>query len=187
MPNFSRSPRIDLTDITGIKVSTALRRFFTCTAGLLFCTGLHAQLTQIEADDIAFLQRSLQAEAILRTTSSYEVDVCVDQAINGVWLLDDGSRSPPSHLVDRLRRASEACNDQQRFDKERLATQISRTVQRQARSAIQLEQMKTAARGCVDTSRDELAFRACIASTLGENSVKIGWVRWQSLYRSKRN
>lgn len=159
---------------------------FIFISGALLSTGLQAQISPREEEG-ALVQRALQAEIILRTTSSTEVDLCMDQAINGAWLLGDGSRSPPSHLVDRLRRASELCTDQERTDKERLATQLSRTIQRQAENASRLDEAKAAARGCIDRSRDEFAFRACLVSELGEGAAQVGWTRWQSLYRSKRN
>lgn len=166
--------------------SAKLRCFCIALFGAQISTGLNAQsLTQ--AEEVALVQRTLQAEFLLRTPSSVQVDLCIDQAINGVWLLGDGTRSPPSHLVDRLRRASELCNDQERTDKERLATQLSRTIQRQAENASRIADAKASARRCIDRSRDESEYRACITESLGENAVQTGWPRWNALYRSRSN
>lgn len=166
--------------------SAKLWASFILTCGVLLPTGLNAQ-SLAQEEEVALVQRALQAELILRTTSSTEVDSCIDQAINGVWLLGDGTRSPPSHLVGRLLRASEQCADQERNDQERLATQLSQTIQRQAEKASRLAEAKAAARGCLDRSSDEFELRDCLTLVLGDRAVQAGWSRWQSLYRSKRN
>lgn len=134
--------------------------------------------------DGSTLQRILQYESVLGSELSTKVGICIDDALNKAWIIDeDLTKEIKPSVLSNLRRASETCAITTSSQRTRLAAQLREMTERQLRLAMKLDQPVTASRNCLKTTGTSETHKACIATAIGKLPTENEWGYWTLLIR----
>jgi hypothetical protein len=140
------------------------------------------------SESAVMAQRVLQYELMLGYELNPTLAICVDEVFMNSWMLPGNAETQPSDKgVERVRRRLEICQAEvPANDRDfRFAAEIRMNLEARLKAARALELSKTPAKDCLEKSKTQEAFQACLTDAFNVAPSESLWLKWLALFERR--